>query len=507
MPPILELRGIVKRYPGIIANDHVDLEVAEGEIRALVGENGAGKSTLMSVLYGLVQPDEGEIRIKGRPVRFASPLDALRAGLGMVHQSFMLFPSLSVADNVVYGAEPTRAGMVDRARAVERVADLASRHGLAVDPRAKVEALPVGVCQRVEILKALYREADILILDEPTAVLTPQERDGLFRVLRGLAADGKTIVFITHKLAEVMSVSDSATVMRDGRVTAVLRTADTSPAEITRFMIGRDVLADVEKRPGKAGRAVLEVRDLRMVDGAGRAVVDGVSLEVRAGEIVGLAGVAGNGQTELIEALVGLRPITAGSVTLAGRDVTLAPVAARREAGLAYIPEDRVAVGTAVEADLQANLAMGFHRRPPLSRRGLLRFAAFREHARRLMERYGIRARGPGVRAGALSGGNLQKVVVAREFAHDAALLLAEQPTRGVDVGAIEFVHAKLLGYRDAGHAILLVSAELSEILSLADRILVMFEGRVVGEVPATEATEAGLGFLMTGSATPAARV
>ena len=500
MAPELELRGIVKRYPGVVANDDVSLAVDKGEIRAIVGENGAGKTTLMSILYGLVQPDEGEILLRGDPVRFSSPLDAIAAGLGMVHQSFMLFGSLSVTDNVVYGSEPTTAGFVDRSEAAQRVARLAGEHGLRVDPKAIVASLPVGVRQRVEILKALYRDADVLILDEPTAVLTPQERDALFGVLRSLAAGGTTILLITHKLHEVMSLSDNATVLRDGRVTAHLRTADTTPREITRHMTGRDVVLTVDRTPATASEPVLEVEDLHAVDGEGRTVVRDVSLRVGAGEIVGVAGVAGNGQTELVEALVGLRAVARGRVALRGRDVTDAGVAQRRDAGLAYIPEDRWHVGTAPAADLEGNLAMGFQHTPEMTRGRLLRRDRMRDHARGLIERFGIRASSAAVRAGALSGGNLQKVVVARELAHDAPLLIAEQPTRGVDVGAIEFVHRQLVAYRDAGHAILLVSAELSEVMALSDRILVMYEGRVVADLDGADATEAGLGLLMAGA-------
>jgi ABC-type uncharacterized transport system ATPase subunit len=496
--PELEMRGITKRYPGVVANDGIDLAVARGEIHALMGENGAGKSTLMGILYGLVSPDEGEVLLAGTPVRFHSPIDAIAHGLGMVHQAFKLFPSLRVWENVVYRAEPRRGVRVDRAESRRRVAELAAAHGLPVDPDARVGALSVGERQRVEILKALYRDARILILDEPTAVLTPLERDGLFAVMRSLAAEGRTIVFVTHKIHEVLAVTDAVTVLRDGRVVARMRTADATAASITQAMTGRNVALVVDKTPAEPGAPVLTVEGLR-VAGEGRPAVDDVSFTVRAGEIVGIAGVAGNGQTELVESLVGLRRPEAGRVLVQDRDVTTATVLAHRDAGLAHIPEDRAAVGTAPAASASANLGMGVHRHPPLSERGVLRPRAWRARAAELIERFAIRIPGPDTPVGSLSGGNLQKVVVARELSHGAAVLVAEQPTRGVDVGAIEFIHARLVAERDAGCGVLLVSAELSEVLSLADRILVMYEGRLVAEVPGGEATEARLGLLMAG--------
>lgn len=504
----LELRCIVKRFPGVLANDHIDLAVEPGEIRALVGENGAGKTTLMRILYGLYQPDAGEIYIHGQKQTLHSPHDAIRAGLGMVHQHFMLFPSLSVSENVIYGAEPTRAGFVDRQVARQKVAEIARQYGLQVDPTAKVEQLPVGIRQRVEILKTLYRQAEILILDEPTAVLTPQERDSLFKILRGLAAQGKTIIFITHKLHEVMSLSDNATVLRGGRVTANLHTAETSPKEISRYMVGREVILVVNKPPAQVGETVLAVENLVVEDETGRARVADLSLQVRAGEIVGLAGVAGNGQTELIEAITGLGLITSGRITLEKQDVSHVSVAGRRKAGQAYIPEDRTHVGLAAAASVADNLLMGFQREPAFSRRGLLCVRGISEHASRLIKQYAIKVAAPSETTANLSGGNLQKVVVAREFSYHGRLLIAEQPTRGVDVGSIEFIHQRLLNYRSEGNAILLVSAELSEIMSLADRILVMFEGRIVGELTAAEASEAKLGLLMAGgSLTPEIKI
>lgn len=492
--PAVELRGITKRFPGTLANDDVDLTVGRGEIHALMGENGAGKSTLMSILYGMERADAGSIRIDGREVTFGDPSAAMAAGLGMVHQSFKLFDSLTVAENVVYAAEPRRFGLVDRAAARRRVRELAEEHGLAVDPDARVGELPVGLRQRVEILKLLRRGARTLILDEPTAVLTPAEADALFAVLKSLAAQGRTVILVTHKLREVLEGSDNVTVLRDGRVVARLVTSDTSADEIAAAMTGRAVELDRVHAPGTPGDVVLDVRDL--TTGA----VHDVGLTVRAGEIVGIAGVAGNGQSELIEALAGLRPVASGQVSLKGRDITHASATERRAEGLAYVPEDRHAVGTAPAATVADNLAMGHHR-TSLSTKGLLPPASVRAHAGRLIERFGIKAAAPEVPASALSGGNLQKLLIGRELAHEAPLLLVEQPTRGVDIGAIQNIHDQIVAYRDAGHAVLLVSAELSEIRGLADRVLVMYEGRVTATYTKDEADERALGLAMAGGA------
>ncbi|MFF1299743.1 MULTISPECIES: ABC transporter ATP-binding protein [unclassified Streptomyces] len=491
--PAVELRGITKRFPGTLANDSVDLTVRHGEIHALMGENGAGKSTLMSILYGMEHADAGSVRVDGRAAHFASPGDAMAAGLGMVHQSFKLFDSLTVAENVVYAAEPRRFGLVDRAAARRRVRELAEEHGLAVDPDARVGDLPVGLRQRVEILKLVHRGARTLILDEPTAVLTPAEADALFAVLKSLAAQGRTVILVTHKLREVLEVSDHVTVLRDGRVVARLVTAETSADEIAAAMTGRAVELDRVHARGTPGDTVLEVTGLA-TDG-----VRGAGLTVRAGEIVGIAGVAGNGQSELIEALAGLRPVTAGRVTLKNEDITHASATERRLKGLAYVPEDRHAVGTAPAASVADNLAMGHHR-TSLSSRGLLPPTAVRAHARRLIERFGVKASSPEVPASALSGGNLQKLLIGRELAHDAPLLLVEQPTRGVDIGAIQNIHDQIVAYRDAGHAVLLVSAELSEIRGLADRVLVMYEGRITASYDKNEADERTLGLAMAGA-------
>lgn len=496
-----ELRSIVKRFGPVLANDHVSLTVEAGEIRALVGENGAGKSTLMSIAYGEQYPDEGEIYLRGERRQFRSPIDAIRAGLGMVHQSFMLFPSLTVVENVVYGSEPSRSGFINWNAAAARVREVAEQHGMQINPRARIADLPVGVQQRVEILKALYRNATVLILDEPTGVLTPQEVESLFVTLRALRDQGKTIIFITHKLHEVMRLCDRASVLRDGRVTASLNIADTTPEEIARYMTGRDVLLELTKPPAEARDVVLDADQLSVKNEMDRPVVDDVSLHVRGGEIVGIAGVAGNGQTELIEALMGLRPVASGRVAICGRNVTQASVGEHRRAGLAYVPEDRSAVGAAPRASVAYNLIMGYQNRVPISRHGVLHRDGIKRWVQHLVEHYSIKVARVSDPASSLSGGNLQKVTLARELSHDAPCLIVEQPTRGLDIGAIEFVHEELLRYRGQGHAILLVSAELSEIRALSDRILVMFEGRIVGEVPGEEVTEAQLGLMMAGVA------
>ena len=431
---------------------------------------------------------------------FGSALDAIAAGLGMVHQSFKLFPTLSVADNVVFRQEPTRRGLIDRAAGADRVRELADRYGLAVDPEAVVEDLPVGVLQRVEILKALYRDAQVLILDEPTAVLTPQERDKLFEVIRRLRDAGRTILFITHKLGEVMSISDRVTVLRNGRAVANLVTAETDPAEITLHMTGRAVDLGHRAPEHQPGRVVLEVDGLNVIGGHGRPAVTDATFEVRSGEIVGVAGVAGNGQSELIEALCGLREIDGGSVILSGQDITDADVAGRRAAGLAYIPEDRYGVGTTRQASVADNLLMGHHLSSRIQRKGWFDRKAVAKLTRRLVDVFGIKVDSVSRLVSTLSGGNLQKVVVAREMEYGAPLLIAEQPTRGLDIGAIEFVHGQLIRFRDQGGAVLLVSAELSEILVLSTRILVMFEGRMVACLDPAAVAEPDIGLYMTGS-------
>lgn len=495
----VDMRGITKRFPGVVADDNVDFSVNTGEIHALMGENGAGKSILMSILAGLHQADEGEIYLRGEKVAINSPLDAIESGIGMVFQAFKLFPSLTIAENVVFREEPTHGPLLDRAAANRAVAEISERYQLAVDPKARVDSVPVGVLQRVEIIKALYRDARVLILDEPTAVLTPQETEGLFNILRALRDDGRTIIFITHKMKEVMAISDRVTVLRDGKVTARLITAESSAEEITHHMTGRDVDLTMAPPQQAPGETVLSVKNLTVTGQGERPVVDDVNLEIHSGEIVGIAGVAGNGQVELAEAIMGLRAIDNGRVAVQNQDVTRASVRHRRDAGLTYIPEDRHGVGTAPLADGAANLAMGHHRRAPLLRSGLLKRSRMVRHARRLIERFRIKIASPATAVGTLSGGNLQKIVVARELDYDSSVLIAEQPTRGVDVGAIEAIHRELTTYRDRGGAVLLISAELSEIQSLSGRILVMFEGRIVADLDARDVTEKQLGYLMAG--------
>jgi simple sugar transport system ATP-binding protein len=496
-PPAAELRGITKRFGPVVAVDGVDLVLERGTVHAVVGENGAGKSTLMSVLYGLHRPDAGTVLRGGRELRLRSPLDAIAAGLGMVHQHFRLFGSLTVAENVVYRAEPGRFGIYDRRGAERRVAELSERFGLAVEPTARVDTLPLGVRQRVEILKALHREAEVLILDEPTAVLTPGEVDSLFAVIRTMAAQGTTVALVTHKVHEVLAATDRVTVLRDGAVTARLRTADSTAAEIVEAMIGRGLQPAVNPRGAVHGEPVLDVHDLRVAARPGAARVLGVSLQVRGGEVIGIAGVSGNGQREVVEAVVGLRSPDSGTVRLHGRDLSGLGVRERRDLGMAYVPEDRPGVGTAASLSVAENLALGHHRTPPLGSRGRLSPRAMRAQAADLVRRLGVRTAGVTAPLRSLSGGNAQKVVLARELHHEAPLLVVEQPTQGVDVGAGEEIHRLLLEYRARGGAVLLVSYEISELRALADRVLVMLDGVVTADLDAADATDDVLGAAM----------
>jgi simple sugar transport system ATP-binding protein len=508
--PAVELIGIGKRFGAVVANDGVDLVLRRGSVHAVMGENGAGKSTLMSMLFGLLKPDAGEIRVDGSPVQFAGPLDAIAAGLGMVHQHFRLFDSMSVADNVVYGAEPRRRGLfgrglVDRRAADARVRELSDRYGLETDPAAIVGTLSAGARQRVEILKALHRDARILILDEPTAVLTPSEVTSLFTVIRRAADDGTTVVLVTHKIHEVLAVSDEVTVLRDGRVTGRFTTREATSAGLVHAMTGREIEEVRNPGTGTPGDVVLEVTGLSVGDGR-VTQLDDVSLTVRSGEIVGIAGVSGNGQHELVGAVLGTIPTEAGWVRLLGDDVSDWQVRDRRARGLAVIPEDRRGEGSAVTMSVAGNVTLGHHRSAPIGasrgiRRGWMSIKAERERARELIRDYDVRTSGEQQPIGSLSGGNAQKVVIARELSHQAPLLIAEQPTQGVDVGAIESIHGRLLDYRSGGGAILLVSHEISELLALADRILVMYSGRVVAEFSGQEATTARIGAAMAGAA------
>jgi len=505
LPPVLEMRGITKRFPGILANDQVDFDLERGEVHALLGENGAGKSTLVSILYGLYHPDEGEIRLNGEPVQLSSPRDAIERGIGMVHQHFMLIPVMTVAENVVLASEPRREGVfLDYAAAEERVRSLSETYKFSLDPRAKIENITVGQQQRVEILKALYRGADILILDEPTAVLTPQEAAELAEILRALVEKGMSIIFISHKLNEVLEFADRITVLRRGRKIDTLPAAGATEESLARLMVGRDVLLRVEKEASVPGETVLEVEDLRVLDDRGLEAVRGVSFTVRAGEIVGIAGVDGNGQTELIDALAGLRKVDSGRVVIGGEDVTDVGCRDCLDAGLGHIPEDRQRRGLVLEFDLAENLALHDFDRQPYSRLGWLRPGRLFARAVRLLKEFDVRGGGPRTAAKTLSGGNQQKVVVAREIDRNPKVLIAAQPTRGLDVGAIEFVHRRLVEERAEGHAILLVSLELEEILSLSDRILVLYEGAIVGEF-APDVPEEELGVAMLGGTREAA--
>ena len=497
--PVLELRGITKRFPGVLANDSVDLDLQRGEIHALLGENGAGKSTLMNILYGLYRPDEGEILLEGRRVSFSSAKEAIEAGIGMVHQHFMLIPVMTVAENIVLGHEPVRGGVfLDERAARRRVEEVARTFKFAVDPDARVDEITVGQQQRVEIMKALYRNADILILDEPTAVLTPQEASDLFEILRTLAQEGISIIFISHKLNEVLEIAHRITVLRRGKVVETVPGKGATQEGLARAMVGRDVLLRVAKGAHEPGESLLEVVDLHVRDDRDLEKVHGLSFAVRAGEIVGIAGIDGNGQTELVEAIVGLRRPTDGRVLVAGKDVTRDGPRQLIDAGVGHVPEDRQRRGLVLDFSLAENLSLHDYRKPPASRSGWLWPRRLVARARTLIREYDIRGGGPQTTAGSLSGGNQQKVVVAREISADPRVLVAAQPTRGLDVGAIEYVHRRLVEERDEGRAVLLVSLELEEIRSLSDRILVLYEGNMVGEY-SPEATEEELGLAMTG--------
>jgi len=494
----LELKGITKRFGPLVANDRIDLSVAPGQVHALLGENGAGKSTLMNVLYGLLQPDEGQIRLDAKPVQFHSPRDAIAAGIGMVHQHFMLVPVFTVAENVTLGIEETnRSGLLDRRKTRRDVRELSRRYGLEIDPDAIVENLPVGIQQRVEIVKALVREASVLILDEPTAVLTPAETDDLFRIIKQLKDGGTSVVFISHKLREVQAIADTVTLLRRGAVVGE-RPPSASADELAALMVGRSVQLRVSKAPAKPGGVVLDVSDLTVTDETGRIWVNGISFEVRAGEILGVAGVQGNGQTELCEALMGLRPTVSGQVALNGRDLTHATPRQRLRAGFAYVPEDRQEDGLIGDFSVADNMVLDVFDQAPFASGINLNLAAIASHAAERVTEFDVRTTSVDTPVGTLSGGNQQKVILARELGREHKLLIAGQPTRGLDVGSIEFVHRRIVEQRDQGDAVLIVSAELDEIYALADRIAVMYEGKITGfrspDVPVSE-----LGRLMAG--------
>jgi len=501
----IELRGITKRFPLVLANDNISMQVKWGSVHALVGENGAGKSTLMKILYGMQPPTSGEILVDGQPVTLHDPKDAIRLGIGMVHQHFMLIDPLTVTENVILGAEPTTGTSIDYASARKRVAELIRQFNFDLDPDARIEDLPVGLQQKVEILKTLYRGARILILDEPTAVLTPNETEELFAFLKNdYAAQGNSVIFISHKLQEVLEISDEISVIRDGKMIGTIPTTEATPPILARMMVGRDVVLSVHKQEAHPADVALEVQNLVVQNENKKNVVDHVSFTVRAGEIVGIAGVEGNGQSELVEAITGLIRAQAGTIRYAGRELTDMNARAVSAAGLAHIPEDRNERGLVLDMTTAENLVLGQHDRAPFVRTlGMLDLDHIEANARKLAEQYDVRPRSTTLPAGQYSGGNAQKLIVAREMNKHPKILVASQPTRGVDIGAIEFIHRQIVDARDQGLAVLLVSADLGEVMNLADRILVMFGGRIVGEVLARDAREETLGLMMAG-VTPA---
>lgn len=498
----VQFKHVSMEFPGVLANDDVSLEIRRGEVFALVGENGAGKTTLMNILYGIQEPTGGEVYLRGKKVENFSPRTAIAAGVGMVHQHFMLVPSFTVAQNIVLSREPRRGGLFFDNRAAEKkTRALVEEYGLAVDPSAVVREIGVGLQQRVEILKTLYRGADILILDEPTAVLTPQETEELFAVIRRVVRErGMTVILITHKLYEVMAISDRVGVMRKGRLTGVKNTAEVDERTLASMMVGRPMLYDRLEKTGAPGEERIAVRDLTVRDNRGLPAVDGLSLSVRAGEIVGIAAIEGNGQSELLEAITGMRHVERGRVTVCGRDVTNRPAGEVRAAGLAHVPEDRLATGVSREASVADNLLAGKHRRKEFNRFGFhQRVSSIERYAQEIYEKFDMRGAGVGAPAGEMSGGNMQKVVVAREFSFDTPVLVIAQPTRGVDVGAIEFLHTRIIEKRNSGCAILLSSADLDEVFRLSDRILTLYEGKITGEFAAGEITKEEIGYYMTG--------
>jgi simple sugar transport system ATP-binding protein len=495
---MLELKNITKTFGDVVANNDVSINIEKGTIHAIVGENGAGKSTIMRIAYGFYTADSGEILVDGKTVNIRNPHDAIALGIGMVHQHFMLVDTMTVAENIILGAETGGAANLDLDKANRDILALSNELRLGVNPKASIEDLSVGAQQRVELLKALYRNAQLLILDEPTAVLTPQETEDFFNILRRMREAGKTIVIITHKLEEVLAISENVTVMRDGRVVGNVKTAETSAKDLARMIVGRDVLLRVEKTYAAPRDNILNVRNLSVVGKHGEAL-DNISFGVRGGEIVGIAGIEGNGQTELIEAVAGLIPISAGSIELFGKNITNLSARRRKELGVAHIPEDRHKRGLLLDSDLEENSILGVHYRPPLTAGGFLNASAIERRTREIIENFDVRPPNPQLAAKALSGGNQQKLIIGREFELNPKLLLVSQPTRGVDIGAIEFIHRKLIALRDAGSAVLLVSAELEEVTALADRLLVIYKGKFVGEVNPKETSNEEIGLLMTG--------
>ena len=497
---VLETKGMTKRFPGVLANDHIDLRLHRGEILALLGENGAGKSTLMNMIYGLYHPDEGELWLKGERVDLQGPGEAIARGVGMVHQHFQLVPVMTVAENVMLGSEITRGVHLDRQAAVGKVRELSRQYGLEVDPTAVVEDLPVGTQQRVEIIKALYRNADILILDEPTAVLTPQEANELFRIMRDLTAQGVSIIFITHKLKEVLAVADRVGVLRGGKYVGTADPKTATEASLAELMVGRKVILQVDKSEARPGQPVLQIENLVVDDERGQSAVENLNLEVHAGEILGVAGVQGNGQREFVEALTGLRPIKGGRILLDGQDITHASPRHVTELGVAHIPEDREKHGLVMPYSIADNMVLNRYYLKPYANGPVLDQDKIDQDGQMLVKEFDVRTPSVYTPARSLSGGNKQKVIVAREFSRETQLLIANQPTRGIDVGSIEFIHNQIVAQRDNGMAVLLVSAELDEVLGLADRVAVMFDGRIVKTLPIAEATRERVGLLMAGS-------
>ena len=495
---MLELKNITKTFGNVVANNDVSMKIEKGTIHAIVGENGAGKSTIMRIAYGFYKADSGEILVDGKHVDIKSPQDAINLGIGMVHQHFMLVDTMSVGENIILGAETGNAAAIDWTKANANVLALSNELRLGVNPKAMIEDLSVGAQQRVELLKALYRKAELLILDEPTAVLTPQEVEDFFNILRLMREQGKTIVIITHKLEEVLAISDDVTVMRDGKVVGNVKTAETSAKDLAQMIVGREVLLRVEKTDANPSETVLNIENLS-VKGKHGLALDGVSFDVRAGEIVGIAGIEGNGQTELIEAIAGLTPIQSGKIELTGKNVKNLSVRQRTELGIGHIPEDRHKRGLLLDSDLEENAILGVHYRAPVASNGFLNNAVIEQRTREIIENFDVRPPNPELSAKSLSGGNQQKLIIGREFELNPKLLLVSQPTRGVDIGAIEFIHRKLIALRDAGTAVLLVSAELEEVTALADRLLVIRNGKIVGEVNPQETSVEEIGMMMTG--------
>lgn len=499
----IEMLNITKRFPGIIANDNITLQLKKGEIHALLGENGAGKSTLMSVLFGLYQPEEGEIRKDGKKVEIKDPNDANDLGIGMVHQHFKLVECFSVLDNIILGVETTKGGFLQKADARKKVMELSERYGLAVEPDALIEDITVGMQQRTEILKMLYRDNEILIFDEPTAVLTPQEISELMQIMKNLAAEGKSILFITHKLGEIMQVSDRCTVLRKGRYVGTVETKDTTAEKLSAMMVGRNVNFVVEKDEAKPGDVVLDIKNMTVASKRHKNnAVNNVSLQVHRGEIVCIAGIDGNGQTEFVYGLSGLEPVSGGTITLDGKDITHARIRERLISGMSHIPEDRHKHGLVLDYTLENNIVLQRYFEPQFTGKGgFLKKGEIRAYAEKLIEQYDIRSgQGPITPARSMSGGNQQKAIVAREIDKNPELLIAVQPTRGLDVGAIEYIHKQLVAQRDAGKGVLLVSLELDEVMSVSDRILVMYEGEIVGEFDPKTVTVEELGLYMAGS-------